>query len=174
MGFQDLVQRVRERELALEQRHAEASASWQGLRGRWRAGWTPTRIVLGGLLGGFVIGWARPVRRVTGLPASRWVQIATSLWSMTASFRAKEAATHAEAAAGEAGVAAEVAAETADVAAAATGVPGTAHVAPASGAEPTAAAAPARPLPSDAPRRVEAGWETAPRPAEAATEVSER
>lgn len=174
MGFHDLVQRVRERELALEQRHAQASASWQGLRGRWREGWTPTRIVLGGLLGGFVIGWARPVRRVTGLPASRWVQIATSLWSMTASFRAKEAATHAEAAAGEAGAVAETAAETAEVAATATGVADTAAAPAAPAAEAGAPVAPARPLPSDARRRVDTGWDTEPRPAEAATELSER
>ncbi|MGJ4803662.1 hypothetical protein [Luteimonas sp. SDU82] len=175
MRFDDLVQRVREREASLEQRHAHARASWQGLRSSWREGWTPTRIVLAGLLTGFATGRVRPVRRVAGLPASRLVQIGTSLWSLAASFKAKDAARTAEVAAGDAGVAAEVAADTAGVAASATA--GGAPEAAAAAAHAQAAAATIaahRPGVSEARRRADPQWESAPRPAEAATELSER
>ncbi len=176
MAFDDLLRQVRDRDLALEQRHAHARASWRGLRSTWREGWTPTRIVLAGLVGGFLVGRARPMRKVTGLPASRWVQIGTSLWSLTASFRAKQAADTAEVAADEAGVAAEVAADTAEEAATEVAAATGAHPDPAplaGGAAPGIADA-VRPGVSDARRRVDAQWDTAPRPAEAATEVSER
>lgn len=166
MAFDDLIQRVHERELALEQRHAHARASWRGLRNKWREGWSPTRIVLGGMLSGFLVGWARPMRKVTGLPASRWVQIGTSLWTLVASSKAKHAASTAEAAAGTAGVAAQTAAGTAEAAAATTN-----GAAAASGASPVP---PPRPPPAEARRRADPQWEREPRPAEAATEISER
>ena len=176
MAFDDLVRQVRERELALEQRHADTRASWRGLRGAWREGWTPTRIVLAGMVGGFLVGRARPMRKVAGLPASRWVQIGTSLWSLTASFRAKQAANTAEEAADEAGVAAVVAADTAEVAASevAASATGTQPAPGTVGAAAVGATDAPRPGVSDARRRADPQWDSAPRPAEAATELSER
>lgn len=193
MRFEDLIQRVHEREHALELQRSHTRTRWQGLRTSWREGWTPTRIVLGGLLSGFLMGRAQPARRMVGLPASRWVQIGTSLWSLAASFKAKDAATTAEAAADEAGVAADIAADTAIGTGAAAGVAaaGAADIARAAGARATAgtsgaagiagagaahAASPAseRPSVSDARRRADPQWQTEPRPAEAATELSER
>lgn len=178
MRFDDLVQRVHDSEHALELQHAHARTSWRGLRTSWREGWTPTRIVLAGLLGGFLVGRAQPVRKVVGLPASRWVQIGTSLWTLAASFKAKDAATTAEAAADDAGVAADVAADTASdagvaVGAAVAGVADVAHAAT-GGAGPGVMPADGRPSVSDARRRADPQWQTEPRPAEAATELSER
>ena len=178
MRFDDLVQRVHDTEHALELQRTHTGHSWRGLRTSWREGWTPTRIVLAGLLSGFLVGRVQPVRKVVGLPASRWVQIGTSLWSLAASFKAKDAATTAEAAAGEAGVAAHVAADTAigNGAAAAAGTADIARAATAAGQNPAppASPAPARPSAADARRRADPQWQTEPRPAEAATELSER
>src|SRR5690606_5245355 len=60
MRFDELVQRVQDTEHALELQHAQARTSWRGLRTSWREGWTPTRIMMGGLLSGFLVGRARP------------------------------------------------------------------------------------------------------------------
>ena len=79
MRFDDLVQRVHDTEHALELQRTHTGHSWRGLRTSWREGWTPTRIVLAGLLSGFVVGRVKPWGKVVGLPASRWVQIVTSL-----------------------------------------------------------------------------------------------
>jgi len=190
MRFDDLVQRVHDSEHALELQRSHTRTTWQGLRTSWREGWTPPRIVLAGLLGGFLVGRAQPVRKVVGLPASRWVQIGTSLWSLAASFKAKDAATTAEAAADEAGVAADVAADTASVAAVSNGAgvaagatsaavaADTSGVARAAGAAAQGSMSPgsptARPSATDARRRADPQWQTEPRPAEAATELSER
>ena len=173
MRFDELVQRVQDTEHALELQHAQARTSWRGLRTSWREGWTPTRIMMGGLLSGFLVGRARPMRKVVGLPASRWVQIGTSLWSLAASFKAKDAANTAEHAADDAGVAADIATDTATgTGAAAAGVAG---MAPAAGvAGPAPVASPGRPSAPDARRRADPQWQTEPRPAEAATELSER
>jgi len=172
MRFKDLVQRVEDNERLLELQRSHAGASWRGLRSSWREGWTPTRILLAGLLSGFLVGRARPVRRIAGLPSTRWVQIATSLWSLGASFRAKDAANTAEAAADDAAVASEVAADTAEAAATGTGPRAASTADLASGA---VASAPGHPpgVP-EAPRRVDPQWDSEPRPAEAATELSER
>ena len=91
MRFDELVQRVHDTEHALVLQRLHTGNKWRGLRTSWREGWTPTRIVLGGLLSGFLVGRVQPVRKVVGLPASRWVQIGTSLWSLAASVKAKDA-----------------------------------------------------------------------------------
>ncbi|MGY1411193.1 hypothetical protein ACW5EG_16670 [Luteimonas sp. A611] len=172
MRFDDLVQRVHDTERALELQRSHTRNRWRGLRTSWREGWTPTRIVLAGLLSGFLVGRVQPVRKVVGLPASRWVQIGTSLWTLAASFKAKDAATTAEAAAGEAGVAAHVAADTAIGTGAAVAA-GTADIARAASVA-AQSASPVRPSASDSRRRADPQWQTEPRPAEAATELSER
>lgn len=168
MGFHDLVRRVEDSERALELRRAQAKASWHGLRGSWSKGWTPTRIVLLGLAAGLLVGRARPARALAGLSAARWVQMGTSLWSLGASLRAKDAASSAEHAAGEAAVASSVAAgNTAEVAARVEAASDTRphHFVPATGYPPGV---------PEAPRRADPQWDSAPRPAEAATELSEQ
>lgn len=172
MRFEELVQRVHDTEHALELQRSHTRETWRGLRTSWREGWTPTRIMLAGVLSGFLVGRAQPVRKVVGLPASRWVQIGTSLWSLAASFKAKDAARTAEHAADDAGVAADIATDTAtgtDATAA-----GMARAAGVAGHGPAPAASPGRPSAPDARRRADPQWQTEPRPAEAATELSER
>lgn len=168
MGFHDLLRRVEDDERALELRRAQTRASWHGLRGSWRKGWTPTRIVLLGLAAGLVIGRARPARALSGMSAARWVQMGTSLWSLGASLRAKDAATSAEVAADEAAVASEIAAGTTAGVAAKVEAAVDEH----RPFVPSAAGYP--PGVPEARRRADPQWESAPRPAEAATELSEQ
>lgn len=115
----------------------------------WRRGWTPGRIVIAGLLSGFLVGRAEPLSRVGG---TRWLQLLGTASSMLASLRAAAASVDAGA---SADVAAQEAAATSQNVAEATGQapPHAGQVAPA-------------PTPAPAPVR-------APAPAEAATDVSE-
>jgi hypothetical protein len=127
---------------------------------------TPGRIVVAGLLAGFVVGRARPMRTIRAVSATRWLQLATSLSGLFASLKAAYAAQVAETAAEEAEHAADSAEAVAeDAGAVATDTP---SAAPAE--EEDAAPSPA----SDARRRHDAPFEREPRPAEAATEISER
>lgn len=60
--FDALLVRVRQAEQALETRERRTQTQWRQLKATWRAGWTPTRIVLAGLAAGFAVGRARPLR----------------------------------------------------------------------------------------------------------------
>lgn len=151
MRFEMLRQRVQRAE-----RRVDASLDRMELHRRqfgeaWRRGWTPGRIVIAGLLSGFLVGRAEPLSKVGG---TRWLQMLGTVSTMLASLRAAAASE-------EAGESADVAAEQAASA--------NQNVAEATGQAPpvpptaTAPAAPPDPL------RVRA-----PAPAEAATDVSER
>ena len=49
MGFDALIEKVRQAEIALEARERQAAADWRQTRTSWRAAWTPGRVVLAGL-----------------------------------------------------------------------------------------------------------------------------
>lgn len=62
MGFEQLIAKVRQAEDALEAQEHRVVADLQQFKGRWRALWTPGRIVVAGLAAGFIVGRAEPLR----------------------------------------------------------------------------------------------------------------
>ena len=62
MGFDALLDKVKQAERTLENREREAVDRWQQLARSWRAAWTPGRIVVVGLVAGFVAGRAKPLQ----------------------------------------------------------------------------------------------------------------
>lgn len=156
MRFELLRQRVERAEMRVESCMDRAQTQRHVFRDAWRRGWTPGRIVVAGLLSGFLVGRAEPLSKVGG---ARWLQMLGTVSTMLASLRAAAASEQAGEAADvatEVAVAQGVSAPAAPAAAPAIGMPGAAMpgVASASG--------------------VDAQRVRAPAPAEAATDVSER
>lgn len=157
MKFGALQRRVKRCEQVVAVRMAETQDNWGVLSQVWRRGWSPLRIVVVGLAGGFVAGKLEVPGKVNG---ARWLQMIGSVSNLMASGQAAFAA----AMAAHAADTADEAAETADAAAdtAADTAAGQAAPRPA----PAAAPAPAAPRAAEELR--------VPQPAEAATDVSER
>ncbi|WP_293707721.1 MULTISPECIES: protein sip-5 [unclassified Stenotrophomonas] len=151
MNFEALQRRVRRAEAVVQIRAEETTQSWQQLDRSWRSAWTPGRIIVVGLAGGFLAGKLEPGGAFSG---ARWLQMIGSVSGLVASAQAS-VASFAAAAAGMAASHAADAADDADEAAA------DAEQAAAPAAASARAAAPgnANPVP--------------PRAAEAATELSE-
>ncbi len=101
--FEILKRQVQRCEHRLEANEQRTRGSLQLLRQAWRDGWTPGRIVIAGLVSGFLTGRAEPLRSLTG---ARWLQMIGSLSGMLASLQAAAAASNAEDAADEAAEAA--------------------------------------------------------------------
>lgn len=172
MNFERLKRRVERAEQVVDGRIDQVQAHRARLDDEVRQAITPGRIVVAGLLAGFVTGRVQPMRTIRAVSATRWLQLATSLSGLFASLKASYAAETAETAAEDAGQAAETAEAVSDEVAGATGV----APAPMPGAGDAPAAAPEAPAAavSDGRRRPDTQWEREPRPAEAATEISER
>jgi hypothetical protein len=66
MSFDALIQKVKQAEAALEARERQTAADWRQLKSTWRDLWTPGRIVVAGLVSGFVVGRAEPFKRAAG------------------------------------------------------------------------------------------------------------
>lgn len=167
MSFEQLIAKVKQAEDALEARERSAAADFRQLKSSWKLAWTPPRIVIAGLVSGFFVGRAEPLRRTAGKAGGGGVlQMISMLSGLFASGAAQVAASDAsdaaqdaqqDAAAGDA-AAARPAAQTRneqDLLAMA------------------AAAAAGAGFLRDGPRRRET-HPTGPVAAEAATEVSER
>lgn len=146
MKFEALQRRVRRAEAVVQVRGEETTQRWDALNQAWRSAWTPGRIVVVGLAGGFLAGRLEPGGAFSG---ARWLQMIGSVSGLVASAQAS-VASFAAAAAGMAAAQASDAADEAEQAADETAGP--------AGAEP----APARPRNA-----------AQPGPAEAATELSE-
>ena len=140
--FEQLIAKVKQAEDVLEARERGVVDRYQHLRQVWREGWTPARIVIAGVVSGFLVGRAEPLRSLTG---ARWMQMFTAVSSFLATAQAAAAAETAEQAADTA----QEAQEQADV------------------------QTDEEPLVDEAFDEDEIVV-TAPRPAEAATELSER
>jgi len=156
MNFEQLRRRVERAERLVQGRAEDTQVHWTTLRHTWREGWTPPRIVIAGLIGGFLAGRLQPSKgRVVASQATRWVQVFSTISGMVSAMQAQFASQEAE----RAGDHAERAADT---------------------AQSVANDAPTRAAPQPAQARTEAKAPAAdapaqpPRPAEAATEVSER
>lgn len=94
MGFRQHLARVQQAEAALEAQEHRAAADWRQLKASWRALWTPGRIVLAGLAGGYLAGHAHPLRAVAR--GRQLLRLVTALSGLFAGGRAHEAAQEAE------------------------------------------------------------------------------
>lgn len=104
MGFEQLIEKVHQAEDALEARERAVVAHTAQLKASWRTAWTPGRIVTAGLVSGFLVGRARPLRNAGN--GGQWLQMLTALSGMLASGSAQVAAESADEAASEASQAA--------------------------------------------------------------------
>lgn len=163
MSFESLQAKVARAEDNLEAHERRVAADIRVFGNAWRQAWTPPRLVAAGLAAGFLAGWARPARAITGVEPARWLQLAGSLaglaGSVHAAFNAAGAKEAAEDAADEAGEAAAATKGDAGAGVASSG--------------PAKRPGPAGP-PSERRHVPDAPWERQPPPAEAATELSER
>ena len=172
MNFEQLKVRVERSERLVEGRLEQTRAHATALKTTWRDSWTPSRIVIAGLVSGFLVGRSRPtraLRRIGKLGGPHWIQLIGTLSGLFASLQSTFAAATAQ-------DAAETAGDTAVRVDAAVSDPGTGLPADAA-APPAATAVTAEPEavpPADRRRRPDPVWDAPPRPAEAATELSER
>lgn len=104
MGFDALIEKVRQAETVLEAKERQANADWRQAKATWRALWTPGRIVLAGVVAGFVVGRAEPFKRAAG---GGTLQLISALGGLFAGGNAQAAADQAEAAAQAADAAAD-------------------------------------------------------------------
>ena len=111
MSFDKLIHKVTQAEDALEAHERRIAADLRQLKASWRAGWTPARIVIAGLVSGFLLGRAEPLQAIAkGGGAMRLITLLSGLF---AGGSAQVAASEAEHAAETAeGVAVAVAPDT--------------------------------------------------------------
>jgi len=153
MKFGALQRRVKRCEQVVTVRMGETQDHWGTLSQVWRQGWSPLRIVVVGLAGGFIAGKLEVPGRVNG---ARWLQMVGSVSNLFASAQAAFATAMAAQAAATADDAAEEADDASEHAQAAASAAGT------------------RPAPAPQPQAAPEPELREPRPAEAATELSER
>lgn len=181
MSFEQLQAKVARAEDTLEARERQIAADVRVFGGCWRDLWSPWRIVGTGMATGLLVGLARSGRTLGGAQPASWLQLLGSAAGLVGSVQAAFAASGAQEAADEAGDAAAMAATGIDpeavsptTAARAAAAAGTVASGAAAADRPTARVAAAS-MPPSARRHVpDPSWETPPRPAEAATEMSER
>ena len=92
MGFEKLIEKVRQAEVALEAKERQTSADWRQVKASWRAMWTPGRIVIAGLVGGYIVGRAEPFKKAAG---GGVLQLISALSSLFAGGSAQAAASEA-------------------------------------------------------------------------------
>ena len=93
VGFEALIEKVRQAETALEAKERETVGRYDHTRATFRAFWTPGRIVVAGLVSGFVVGRAEPFKRAAG---GGTLQLISALGTLFAGTGAKEAAAEAD------------------------------------------------------------------------------
>ena len=71
MNFDTLQKRVRRAENVTQARMDDTLGHWGRLDAAWRSAWTPGRIVVAGLAGGFLAGKLEPGGAFSG---ARWLQ----------------------------------------------------------------------------------------------------
>src|SRR3546814_7016824 len=62
MSFDKLIAKVTQAEDALEAHERRVGADLRQLKHSWKASWTPTRIMVAGVVTGFLVGRAEPLR----------------------------------------------------------------------------------------------------------------
>lgn len=111
VSFKQLIDKVGQAEQALEANERVMAADWRQLKASWRAGWTPGRILIGGLVSGFAIGRMEPMKSVA--KGGSIMQMITAISGLVASASAQAAASHVDQVASDVG---DVADDVGDVA----------------------------------------------------------
>lgn len=112
MNFEQLIAKVEQAEEALETRERQVAADLRQMKATWRAMWTPGRIVMAGLIGGFAMGRLDPARVVA--KGGGFMQLFSMLTSLVAGGNAQAAASKAEKAADSAADVADAVAPSAE------------------------------------------------------------
>ena len=107
MSFENLIEKVKQAEGALETSERRTASRWKQLKLVWKENWTPGRIVIAGLASGFLVGHAKPLK-LAG--SGGLLNLVTALSGLMASGTAQAAADQADAAANAADSAAAQAA----------------------------------------------------------------
>src|SRR5690606_10016884 len=94
MSFDKLIAKVTQAENAMEANERRVGADVRQLRDSWKAMWTPGRIVLAGLVSGYLAGRAEPIR--SAARSGSVVRIVSMLGTVFAGTSARQAATEAE------------------------------------------------------------------------------
>ena len=97
MSFDKLILKVTQAEDALEAHERRVAANLRQLKASWLAGWTPGRIVIAGVVSGFFVGRAEPLKAVA--KGGNAMQVITMLSGLFAGSSAQAAAGDAEQAA---------------------------------------------------------------------------
>lgn len=105
MRFEQLIAKVKQAETALEAHERSVAADLRQLKRSWLDAWTPGRIVIAGLVSGFMIGRAEPLRAVG--KSGGLMQLVSMVSGLFAGGSAQVAANQAEQAAGSAQEAAQ-------------------------------------------------------------------
>ena len=100
MRFEQLIAKVKQAETALEAHERSVAADLRQLKRSWLDAWTPGRIVIAGLVSGFMIGRAEPLRAVG--KSGGLMQLVSMVSGLFAGGSAQVAANQAEQAAGSA------------------------------------------------------------------------
>lgn len=84
MSFDKLIAKVQQAENALEAQERHVAADFRQLKSSWRSAWTPGRIVIAGLVSGFLVGRAEPLRSAaSGGSLVRIVSLVSGLFATT-------------------------------------------------------------------------------------------
>ncbi|HVI24625.1 MAG TPA: hypothetical protein VM576_00300 [Xanthomonadaceae bacterium] len=97
MSFEALIAKVQQAEATLEARERQAGADLRQLLASWKQLWTPGRVLLGGLGGGFAIGLIEPGKHAA--TGRNTLQMLSTLAGLVATGSAQFAADKAEQAA---------------------------------------------------------------------------
>jgi hypothetical protein len=79
LSFAALQRRVQRRARLFEGRTELAVARWQALHADWREAWTPGRIVVVGLVSGFLLGRSHALREIGGAGAVQLIKALSAL-----------------------------------------------------------------------------------------------
>ena len=82
MNFEQLIEKVKQAEDALEAKERRVVQDWRQIRSTWRAAWTPGRIVIAGLTTGFLAGRMDPAKAFA--KGGGFMQLMTMLSSLVA------------------------------------------------------------------------------------------
>lgn len=104
MSFEKLIEKVTQAEAALEAEERRVAADIRQMKASWRQAWTPGRILIAGLVSGYLTGRAEPLHKAARNGGV--VRIVTLLSGLFAGTAARSAAEDADEAAQNAGRAA--------------------------------------------------------------------
>lgn len=91
MSFESLIQKVNQSEAALEAQERQVAADFRQLKSSWRAAWTPGRIVIAGLVTGFLTGRAEPLQNAARSGSVvRLVSLLSNLFAGSVAYEAAE------------------------------------------------------------------------------------